>query len=143
MLKKIKFSNENKQVLILEFIHNKIVDSNNLIAIRAREQAASAPITDIEMSTTSVSSASETDTSASTTSNQQRKTPHTSAMDTIPQNQTENSSLSNPCALCLTEEKRLACLPCGHLATCVPCGHSLRSCPICRREINAFIRIYI
>lgn len=50
---------------------------------------------------------------------------------------------SNPCVLCLMEEKRLACIPCGHLATCVPCGHSLRSCPICRKEIEAFVRIYI
>ena len=50
---------------------------------------------------------------------------------------------SNPCVLCLTEEKRLACIPCGHLAICEACGHSLRSCPICRREIEAFVRIYI
>lgn len=49
---------------------------------------------------------------------------------------------SNPCVLCLTEEKRLACIPCGHLATCVPCGPSLRSCPICRKEINAFVKVY-
>lgn len=54
-----------------------------------------------------------------------------------------NSSSSNTCVLCWSEEKRLACIPCGHLATCVPCGHSLRSCPICRREIEAFVRIYI
>ncbi|CAF2117536.1 unnamed protein product [Rotaria magnacalcarata] len=53
------------------------------------------------------------------------------------------STLSNPCVLCLTEEKRLACIPCGHLATCVACGHSLRSCPICRREIKAFVRVYV
>jgi hypothetical protein len=45
--------------------------------------------------------------------------------------------------LCFTEEKRLACIPCGHFATCVACGHSLRSCPICRREIEAFVRIYL
>ncbi|CAF4931089.1 unnamed protein product [Rotaria sp. Silwood2] len=57
--------------------------------------------------------------------------------------QSTNSSLSNPCALCLTEEKQLACIPCGHMVTCVACGHSLRLCPICRREINAFARIYI
>lgn len=50
---------------------------------------------------------------------------------------------SNLCVLCLEEQKRLACIPCGHLATCVPCGHSLRSCPICRRAIDAFVRIYI
>jgi hypothetical protein len=59
------------------------------------------------------------------------------------QNQSNDSTPSNPCVLCLTEEKRLACIPCGHLATCVPCGHALRSCPICRREIEAFVRIYI
>ncbi|CAF4047337.1 unnamed protein product [Rotaria magnacalcarata] len=27
------------------------------------------------------------------------------------------STPSNPCVLCLTEEKRLACIPCGHMAT--------------------------
>ncbi|CAF0856265.1 unnamed protein product, partial [Didymodactylos carnosus] len=56
------------------------------------------------------------------------------------QGETENF---NVCVLCLTDEKRLACIPCGHLATCVPCGHSLRNCPLCRREIKAFIRVYI
>ncbi|CAF1416806.1 unnamed protein product [Rotaria sordida] len=49
-------------------------------------------------------------------------------------NRSTNSTLSNPCSLCLTEEKQLAC---------IPCGHSLRLCPICRREISAFARIYI
>ncbi len=54
----------------------------------------------------------------------------------------DSASPNNPCVLCLTNEKQLACIPCGHLATCEPCGHSLRSCPICRREIEAFVRIY-
>lgn len=49
----------------------------------------------------------------------------------------------NLCVLCLEEQRRLACIPCGHLATCVPCGHSLRSCPICRTAIDAFVRIYL
>jgi baculoviral IAP repeat-containing protein 2/3 len=49
----------------------------------------------------------------------------------------------NPCALCLTEEKCLAFIPCGHVAACVSCGHSLRSCPICRAEIKAFVRVYL
>ncbi|CAF1182772.1 unnamed protein product, partial [Didymodactylos carnosus] len=53
------------------------------------------------------------------------------------------SAGSNLCVLCLTDEKRLACIPCGHLATCVPCGHSLRTCPLCRRDIEAFVRVYI
>ena len=58
------------------------------------------------------------------------------------QKASDDASPANPCLLCLTEEKRLACIPCGHLAACVPCAHSLRSCPICRREIEAFVRIY-
>ncbi len=57
--------------------------------------------------------------------------------------QANDASSSNLCVLCLEEEKRLACIPCGHLATCVPCGHSLRSCPICRMGIDAFVRIYL
>ena len=56
---------------------------------------------------------------------------------------TEAQVVVNPCALCLSEEKSLACLPCGHLATCVPCGHSLRSCPICRHAIEGFVRVYL
>jgi len=54
-----------------------------------------------------------------------------------------SASIQNPCLVCKTEEKRLACLPCGHLATCVPCGHSLRLCSVCRQKITAFVRIYI
>jgi hypothetical protein len=56
---------------------------------------------------------------------------------------TKTSSASNPCVICYQDEKRLACIPCGHFTTCVPCSHSLRTCPICRREIEAFVRIYI
>ncbi|CAF0910069.1 unnamed protein product [Adineta steineri] len=58
------------------------------------------------------------------------------------ENSNDTTSPSNPCVLCLTEEKQLACLPCGHLIACVPCAHSLRSCPICRSRIDAFMRIY-
>ncbi|CAF1085777.1 unnamed protein product [Rotaria sp. Silwood1] len=45
------------------------------------------------------------------------------------------------CFICLTEEKQLACMPCGHLCACVPCGYALRSCPICRQKIQCFMRI--
>jgi hypothetical protein len=109
--------------------------------------------TDVEMTTSSQSLTNESTSSQSsvesaskptTTGNQGEvkiiKTITTSA----PPDQDQSAGTpSNPCVLCLTEEKRLACIPCGHLATCVPCGHSLRSCPICRREIEAFVRIYI
>ncbi len=45
------------------------------------------------------------------------------------------------CLICLTVEKQLACMPCGHLCACVPCGYSLRSCPVCRQKIQCFLRI--
>ena len=53
------------------------------------------------------------------------------------------SSILNPCIICCQDEKRLACIPCGHFTACVPCSHSLRTCPICRRSIEAFVRIYV
>ncbi|CAF4274227.1 unnamed protein product [Rotaria magnacalcarata] len=52
-------------------------------------------------------------------------------------------SVNNPCILCWKEEKRLACIPCGHLATCVDCSQTIRTCPICRKCIEAFVRVYI
>ncbi|CAM4861280.1 unnamed protein product [Rotaria socialis] len=56
----------------------------------------------------------------------------------------QNQSIpSNLCVICLTEEKRLACIPCGHMIACVACGHSLRACPICQKAIEAFVRIYV
>lgn len=63
--------------------------------------------------------------------------------NTDTQKDTDDSSPSMPCALCLTEEKCLAFIPCGHVASCVPCGHSLKSCPICRTEIKASVRVYL
>ena len=63
--------------------------------------------------------------------------------DTLENNSDKTSSVSNPCIICFQEEKRLACIPCGHFAACVPCSHSLRTCPVCRRGIEAFVRIYI
>jgi hypothetical protein len=53
------------------------------------------------------------------------------------------SLVNNPCILCGKEEKRLACIPCGHLVACVNCSQILRTCPVCRRSIEAFVRIYI
>lgn len=48
-----------------------------------------------------------------------------------------------PCVLCLTTERQVACLPCGHLTSCVACGHSLKTCPLCRAPVKAFVRIYL
>lgn len=56
---------------------------------------------------------------------------------------TKDSAISNPCIICYQDEKRLACIPCGHFTSCVPCSHALRTCPICRKGIEAFVRIYV
>ena len=47
------------------------------------------------------------------------------------------------CVICLTEEKQLACMPCGHFCACVPCGYSLKTCPMCREKIDSFVRINV
>ncbi len=79
--------------------------------------------------------------SKSTATGAQGETKTTST--TQNEEQPANETPDKRCVLCWEEKARLACIPCGHLATCVPCGHSLRSCPICRRGIEAFVRIYI
>jgi Zinc finger, C3HC4 type (RING finger) len=108
--------------------------------------------TDVEMTTSSQSLTNESTSSQSSvestskptiTGNQgEAKTTKQTTATTKDQEQSATTP-SNPCVLCLTKEKRLACIPCGHLAICEACGHSLRSCPICRREIEAFVRVYI
>ena len=101
-------------------------------------------MTTSSQSSTNELTSSQSSTDSTATANQgETKTIKPSTPNTNDPNLTSDITPSNPCVLCLTEEKRLACIPCGHLATCVPCGHSLRSCPICRREIEAFVRIYI
>ncbi|CAF5156762.1 unnamed protein product, partial [Rotaria sp. Silwood1] len=83
-------------------------------------------------------------TSKSTNNSNERETQTNKQITTInDRTQSTDSQPSNLCVLCLTEAKQLACIPCGHMATCIACGHSLRLCSICRREIDAFIRIYI
>ncbi|CAF3578311.1 unnamed protein product [Rotaria sordida] len=55
----------------------------------------------------------------------------------------EKDEEAMPCLLCLTTERQVACLPCGHLTSCVACGHSLKVCPLCRAVVKAFVRIYV
>jgi hypothetical protein len=130
---------------------NADIHVNDFLEAQAREQVGSGSSSinssdsnDVEMTASSTGSdTTEADTRASTATTEEIKGVESSATKNAVGSQVASSSPTNPCVLCLEEEKRLACIPCGHLATCVPCGHSLRSCPICRREIDAFVRIYI
>ncbi|CAF1575186.1 unnamed protein product [Adineta steineri] len=121
---------------------NIIVPSMRMKSVREKEQTQTLTY---EQSNLSSSTVFTEDLSTENQFNTKDITTSTTSNNEIEKTNSENSSSSstNLCVLCLTEEKRLACIPCGHLATCVSCGHSLRTCPICRKEINAFVRIYI
>ncbi|CAF4692954.1 unnamed protein product [Rotaria sp. Silwood1] len=134
----------------IEHIDARMQEQTTLTTSNATQSVANP--TDVEMTTSSQSLTNESTSSQSsidstsrlTTSGNEHETKTIKQTSTANErNQSTNATPSNPCVLCLTEEKRLACIPCGHMATCVACGHSLRSCPICRREIEAFVRIYI
>jgi hypothetical protein len=123
---------------------------HDITEIPGREQAVSiipqnnsSNTVDNEISTSSESIMNEENTQMSASMDQQTNGLKHSVTETVSQSRSDDSQPLNQCMLCLSEEKRLACIPCGHLATCVPCGYSLRSCPICRRSIEAFVRIYI
>jgi hypothetical protein len=124
---------------------------NDVVDVRAHEEVASELMStnssediDVEMTTSSSESNPNSTTSSSYNMNkEENKEMKSTRVNGSGQKNEDDVSPTNPCVLCLSEEKRLACIPCGHLATCVPCGHSLRSCPICRCEIDAFVRVYI
>ena len=56
------------------------------------------------------------------------------------------------CCICLSRKNRYALVPCGHCCTCKVCAISLFAeadekgkeprCPICRTEIDSFIKVY-
>ena len=100
----------------------------------------------MEAASTSISSESnvnDADASESRNTDMENSTSKVSVLPIKVEKQTENLQLSNPCVVCSEEEKKLACIPCGHLVACLSCGNSLRVCPMCRREIEAFVRIYL
>ena len=55
-------------------------------------------------------------------------------------------SPASDCVVCMDANRNVVCIPCGHLATCVECLIALQTrkdpCPICRSEIESYVRIY-
>ncbi|CAF2210550.1 unnamed protein product [Rotaria magnacalcarata] len=143
--KQIENIDGKKENIVIPSIKMKQIREQ--IEARLREQTA--PTADAEMTTSSQSLTNESVSSQSSVESTSKLAANNNengvkiTKQTTSADDRNQSTPSNPCVLCLTEEKRLACIPCGHMATCVACGHSLRSCPICRREIEAFVRIYI
>jgi hypothetical protein len=110
--------------------------------VRERQQAGLSPLSSTSNGANTVAlqnqSVPTSSTIESTTTANTKEQPNVSETSS-----TKNLALSNPCIICYEDEKRLACIPCGHFTTCVPCSHSLRTCPVCRRGIEAFVRIYL
>src|SRR5271163_2952269 len=98
-----------------------MTDSNHIIEIRAREQAAStssmtnsSTTTDIEMSASSDSAVVEGYPEAPSARTEEKKDNKAEKIKVPVKAPADDSSSSNLCVLCLEEEKRLACIPCGH-----------------------------
>ncbi|CAL1541883.1 unnamed protein product [Lymnaea stagnalis] len=47
------------------------------------------------------------------------------------------------CKICMDSDACVAFVPCGHLASCYVCAKLLVQCPICRVDIQSFMRTYI
>ncbi|CAM4812477.1 unnamed protein product [Rotaria magnacalcarata] len=149
--KQIEYIDGKKENIVIPSVKMKQIREE--IEVHIREQTAPvsnpAETTVTEMTTSSESSTNESVSSESSAEFISKSAASSTQIEAKTTEQTNiiedrNQSIpSNPCLICLTEEKQLACIPCGHMTACVACGHSLRSCPICRREIEAFFRIYI
>jgi CRP-like cAMP-binding protein len=46
------------------------------------------------------------------------------------------------CVVCMSNEKCILSIPCGHIASCESCHVSLRTCPICRVSIEKGVKAY-
>ena len=122
---------------------NIIVPSVRMRAIRDGRCREQTPITQPFAADTSEEVPEKVQTSSVTSSS-------TSSSSTTDSNQLPDKKskrqridLSNPCVLCNQEERQLACIPCGHLCACITCSQSLRTCPTCHRDIQAFVRVYV
>lgn len=47
------------------------------------------------------------------------------------------------CKVCYLNELCVVFLPCAHLVSCVTCTRKLISCPVCRHDIKAVVRVHI
>ena len=46
------------------------------------------------------------------------------------------------CKICMINESNVVFTPCGHLLMRKSCASSLSKCPVCRREIIPYIKVY-
>ncbi|UJR32812.1 hypothetical protein I4U23_020274 [Adineta vaga] len=138
--KQIEHINGDKTKIIIPSIKIKEIENNEQSNTQVLQQLplpTSSSSTSILSNTSNQTSAtSENSSMQSVTSTNESSTTEDTMLETT-------NAVNNPCISCNKEEKRLACIPCGHLALCVSCSRTHRTCPTCRRSIEAFVRIYI
>lgn len=49
-------------------------------------------------------------------------------------------NLDGMCVVCVSNQREVAVLPCGHLCLCIECYPRLQLCPICRARIRGALR---
>ena len=47
------------------------------------------------------------------------------------------------CIVCMDMESDTVFMPCRHMCACIECGNKLTTCPICRKEIECVIKVYV
>lgn len=47
------------------------------------------------------------------------------------------------CNICFQNQKNCIIEPCRHFAGCVNCSTKLNTCPICRKDIDSYITLFI
>ncbi|XP_078586108.1 baculoviral IAP repeat-containing protein 7-A-like [Branchiostoma floridae x Branchiostoma japonicum] len=65
--------------------------------------------------------------------------------ETVPSEESELERLREErlCKICMEEGMEIVFVPCGHLAVCQKCSASLHSCPICRKQIDGTVRVFM
>ncbi|KAJ8922020.1 hypothetical protein NQ315_008659 [Exocentrus adspersus] len=47
------------------------------------------------------------------------------------------------CKICFKNEVAVVFLPCGHIVACVDCAAALKTCPVCRKPLEASLRAFL
>ena len=60
-----------------------------------------------------------------------------------------NSSLKNElnemnnCKICFSNKMDVLCRPCGHLCICSSCSKRCLKCPICRKDVRKYVKVFM
>ena len=57
----------------------------------------------------------------------------------------EEEEVENACVVCLTNQRQVVALNCGHISLCANCAEALplpKSCPVCRARVERFLPVF-